>query len=422
MDNPLQLAALLILAALAVVAGLVMFNQYRLFRFARQSAEMEHQILRERIALIIDQRRLAREKSEVAWNGFRKFRIVDKIVEAQDVCSFYLAPHDGKPLPPFLPGQYLTFQLRVPGHAKPIVRCYSLSDRPGIPERYRITIKRILPPPDKKGIPPGLASNYFHDHLKAGDIVDVKAPAGQFVLDLQGMTPVVFIAGGVGITPLLSMLNALADARSSREVWFFYGVRNGREHVMKGHLQSLATKHPALRLHVCYSDATDEDAAMQSACQHTERVTIDLLKRVLPSNQFEFYICGPPPMMNALVDGLKAWSVPADKIFFEAFGAATVKRPALQAPGSTTTHALKIQFSRSDKVCAWSADAGSLLELAEKNGVLIDSGCRAGNCGTCLVALKSGEVKYLHEPGVTVEAGSCLPCIAVPKTALVLDA
>jgi hypothetical protein len=188
---------------------------------------------------------------------------------------------------------------------------------------------------------------------------------------------------------------------------------------MKEHLAAHTQKCSNLRLHVCYSDPTDEDRA---ACQHTERVTIDLLKRVLPSNQFEFYICGPPPMMSALVDGLKAWNVPEGEIFFEAFGPATVKRPALQSPGSTTTQALKIQFGRSGKVCAWHADAGSLLELAENNGVNIDSGCRAGNCGTCVVAIKSGEVKYLHEPGADVEAGSCLTCIAVPKTALVLDA
>jgi len=152
---------------------------------------------------------------------------VDKVVEARDVCSFYLAPHDGKPLPRFLPGQYLTFQLRPPGQAKPIVRCYSLSDRPGVPERYRVTIKRVAAPPDKKEIPPGVASNYFHDHLQVGDILDVKAPAGQFVLDLQATTPVVFLAGGVGVTPLLSMINALAEARSSREVWFSTACATG---------------------------------------------------------------------------------------------------------------------------------------------------------------------------------------------------
>ena len=414
MDNPIQVVAWLALIAVGVVSCQFIVNQYRLYRTARETATLEHDYLRERIALIADQRRLEREKSEASWNGFRKFRIVDKVPEAQDICSFHLAPHDGKPLPPFLPGQYLTFQLRVPGQPKPVIRCYSLSDRPGVPERYRVTIKRV---------PNGVVSNHFHDRLNIGDIVDVKAPSGQFVLDLQGQAPVVLIGGGVGLTPVLSMLNALAETGARREVWFFYGVRNGREHCMKEHLQSLAARYPALRLNICYSDPTNEErAATPPAFQHAERVTVDLLQRVLPSSQFEFYICGPPPMMDALIAGLKSWGVPEDKIFFEAFGAATVKKPALQTPGITSSHALKIQFGRSGKTCAWHADAGSLLELAEKQGVAIDSGCRAGNCGTCLVAIKSGEVNYLKEPGFAVETGSCLTCIAVPKTPLVLDA
>src|SRR3990172_128371 len=152
MDNPLQLVAWLALLALAVVACQFILNQYRLYLTARETGGLGFQFLRERIALVADQRRIEREKTEGTWNGFRKFKIVDKVVEAQDICSFYLAPHDGKPLPPFDPGQYLTFQIKVPGQPKPAVRCYSLSDRPGIPERFRVTIKRV---------PNGVVSNHF---------------------------------------------------------------------------------------------------------------------------------------------------------------------------------------------------------------------------------------------------------------------
>jgi uncharacterized protein len=144
-------------------------------RHGRSAFARRRQYLRERIGIITDQRRIERERSEASWNGFRKFRIVGKKCESADICSFYLAPHDGKPLPTFQPGQYLTFQVRLPNQAKPIIRRYSLSDRPGVPDRYRVSIKRV---------PSGLASNRFHDHLKVGDIVDVKAPAGQFCLDL----------------------------------------------------------------------------------------------------------------------------------------------------------------------------------------------------------------------------------------------
>jgi len=421
MDYALQLLALAGLAGLLVLTLQFFLQQFRLHKAALRGADLERDYLRERIGLLADQRRFERDRTELSWGGFRKFRILEKKDECPNVCSFLLGPHDGKPLPPYLPGQFLTFQLRVPGLAKPVIRCYSLSDRPGDPTRYRVTIKRLLAPPDKKDAPPGLVSNYFHDQLRVGDIVDVKAPDGQFHLDLTRTSPVVLLAGGVGITPLLSMVNAVAAQQPAREVWFFFGVTNSTEHIMREHLAKLSAEMPSLRLHVCYSKPSEEDTHRQ-ACHHAERVSVELLKRLLPSNQFDFYICGPAPMMSSLVEGLKVWDVPDSRVFFEAFGPATFKKPALQAAGSSTTQAIKVQFARSGKSCAWAPGSGSILELAEKNGIEIDSGCRAGNCRTCMIAIKDGEVAHLHAPGSPVEAGSCLACIAVPKTALTLDA
>lgn len=367
---------------------------------------------------------MERDQIKLFWAGYRKFVIDRKVPEAENVCSFYLLPHDKKPLPLFKPGQYLTFQLKIPGQSKPTIRCYSLSDAPNA-DYYRVTIKKILPPRDRPELQPGLASSFFHEHLKEGDLVDVKAPLGQFVFDLMKPAPVVFIAGGVGITPLLSMLNSLTALGSRRETWFFYGVRNGCEHVMKAHMEKIARAHDNVRMRFCYSEPAKEEVKGRDY-QFGQHVSVGLLKEQLPSNNYEFYICGPPPMMNDLVRDLKAWGVPEDGIFTEAFGPATVKKAFAPSPdhpaASTTGPALQISFHRSSKTCAWDPATGSLLDFALSQGVEIASGCRAGNCGTCETALISGKVHYLHDSGWKPQEGSCLTCITVPEGNIELDA
>ncbi len=360
------------------------------------------------------------------WNGWRKFEVMKREPEPGDVCSFYLRPHDGKPLPGFKPGQYLTFQLNIPGRDKPLVRCYSLSDGPRN-EYYRVSIKRCPAPKGKPEIPPGISSNFFHDHVKEGEILDVRAPGGHFYLDLEATGPVVLIGGGIGITPVLSMINTLTlDGTLKRQVHFFLGVRNSKDHPMKAHLEELTRLHDKLKLHVCYSNPDDKDVKDRDY-QHAERVSIDLFKRVLPSNNFDFYLCGPPPMMESIVPGLEAWGVPDERVHFEAFGPASVKKakkdePVVVAEAGAAPVTLEVVFAKSNRTCAWTPASGTLLEFAEKNGVTLDSGCRAGNCGTCLTAVKEGEVAYANPPGAAPEKGSCLTCVAVPKTKLVLDA
>ena len=137
----------------------------------------------------------ANDKGSAAWSGFRKFRVAKKIMEKGDCCSFYLEPHDGRELPAFLPGQYLTFKLKVPGQPKEVTRCYSLSDSPN-PQYYRVTIKRVPPPPKSPELPPGVSSNHFNSNVNEGDILDVKAPSGNFHIDVEAQSPVVLIGGG----------------------------------------------------------------------------------------------------------------------------------------------------------------------------------------------------------------------------------
>lgn len=406
--------ALLALLAVAAYLSALAFSAVRRQARLADLHEAERAVFAERLAQVgTPLARLATSQGP-AWSGFRKFRVEGKVLEADSVCSFYLAPHDGRPLPPFYPGQYLTFRLSVPGQTREVTRCYSLSDSPDHPDYYRVTIKRV-PGPDGA---PGVASSHFHDRVMVGDILDVKAPSGQFQLDVEHRGPVVLIGGGIGLTPVLSMLGHIA-ATGGREAWLFYGVRNGREHVMQSHLRELAQQHQNLRVIICYSDPRPEDRPGEDY-DYAERVSVDLMKRVLQVSNFDFYVCGPPPMMEAITRDLGAWGVPESRIHYEAFGPATVKKVGAAVPAQDAT-GVKIIFARSNRTLVWSG-AGSLLEFAEANGIQIASGCRAGNCGTCATAVREGSIEYLGTPGTEVEKGSCLACIAAPRTALTLDA
>jgi ferredoxin-NADP reductase len=359
----------------------------------------------------------------VAWSGFRTFRVDRKVVEDADasICSFYLAPEDGRALPSFLPGQFLTFRLEVPvaqGGSEPIIRCYSLSDAPR-PDAYRISVKRV-PAPAGSGLPPGRSSNHLHDRVEVGSLLQVRAPAGHFHID-QGDAPVVLIAGGIGITPLLSMLNWCLAEQSGREVWLFYGLRHGGEAVMKSHLEALAATHANFHLWLCFSEPRPQDEAGRDF-QHHGRVGIDLLRLHLPLKPYHFYTCGPTPMMESIVTGLEGWGVPASRIHFEAFGPASVKRaPVAAAPIAAAASDILVTFARSGRELHWQPAAGTLLEFAEANGITVDSGCRAGGCGTCQTTIKRGEVTYRQTPDFDPEPGSCLLCVCAPKTSVTLE-
>ncbi len=408
-------------AATAVYVVVLTYNNLRASAQLARTSLLEREELRARTAEIMARIQSEQERTELSWNGFRKFEIAEKQPEADgSIFSFYLKPHDSRPLPPFRPGQFLTFRLHLPDETKPLIRCYSLSDSPKT-DYYRVSIKKVPPPRDKPELPPGRSSSFFHDHLEKGDILDVKAPSGHFFLDTSVQTPIVLIGGGVGLTPVLSMLNAVVDSASKREVWFFLGVRNSIEHPMKEHLESLARENENLHLCICYSNPT-ENCVEGRDYQHGGHVGVDLMKERLKSNNYEFYFCGPPPMMNALDEQLKAWGVPDERINYEAFGPATVKRlKEPQEPGSAQ-QAFTVTFTKSEKSVAWDPEVGSLLDFAEDQGIAIDSGCRAGNCGTCLTAIQSGEVEYVGTPGEMPERGSCLVCLSVPKSDLKLDA
>jgi ferredoxin-NADP reductase len=414
------LVCLFVLAQLAIVT----LTAVRRVAFERRRQRLSLEVLHAQL----DAARKLQQKREAAalgWNGYRKFSVHRKVMEAENICSFYLTAHDKKPIPAFQPGQYLTFKLDIPGQKKEVIRCYSLSDRPRA-DHYRVTIKKLTPPPDRPGAPCGLVSGFFHDQLKEGDILDVKAPSGRFVLDTIRESPVVLIGGGIGLTPVLSMLNEIVESGSKRETWLFFGVRNPGEHLMREHLLQVARRQENVHLRIYYSRAGENHPNGQDYI-YAGRVTADVLKQTLPSNNYSFYLCGPGAMMNDLTRGLKEWGVPDSQVFFETFGPASVKQTPVPAATAEAVKAeaaktIKVVFGKTGKTAPWDVRSGSLLEFAEAQGISISFGCRAGNCGTCLTALKSGEVAYLQETGARPEPGSCLACVCVPRTDVVLDA
>ncbi len=368
-------------------------------------------------------------RSDAAWPGWRAFRVARREFEdpAQTQCSFYLQPVDGQPLPAFKPGQFLTFSLDVPGvdadgraTTRPVTRCYSLSDRPD-PAHYRVTIKRVPAPADRPDVEPGVSSNHFHDRVQVGDVLRVKAPSGHFFIDPDASVPAVLIAGGIGITPMTSMLRWCVAEQPQRTLHLFFGLRNGHEHAFKPQLEALVASHPTLHLHVVYSRPEASDVAGPDY-QHRGHVDVELLQRTLPHGRHQFYVCGPPAMMQTLVPTLAAWGVPLADLHYEAFGPASVKLPCAAETPPAATAEVEVKFQRSGRTLTWDGRDASLLDFAERHGVEVDSGCRSGGCGSCETRLLEGSVQYEHAPDHDVAPGHCLLCVGRPATALVLEA
>ncbi|WP_391560416.1 NO-inducible flavohemoprotein [Robertmurraya sp.] len=258
------------------------------------------------------------EQQKGGWEGFRRFTVVKKVKESEVITSFYLKPEDGGSISLFQPGQYISVKAEVDGETYTHIRQYSLSEAPG-KDYYRISVKRE----DAVGQnPQGIVSAYLHNQVQEGDVIPISAPAGDFVLDMNKQIPVVLISGGVGLTPMVSMLNTLA-ARGDRPVTYIHAAINSKYHAMREHVQQLAVGHEHVTSYVCYEKPSEED---RITWKFDKEGYIDLawLKSILPSNQADFYFCGPIPFMKVIYSALKEWGVQADQIHFEFFGPADV--------------------------------------------------------------------------------------------------
>jgi nitric oxide dioxygenase len=255
------------------------------------------------------------EKQSGGWKYFRNFIVDKKIKESDVITSFYLKPEDGKEIAQFKPGQYISIKVKIPDEKYTQIREYSLSDSPG-KDYYRISVKR------ESGIrnnPPGLVSNYLHDKVHTGDVVEISAPAGIFTLNTESNLPVVLLSGGVGITPLMSMLNTLIDRKSKCEIYFIHAAINSKYHAFREYVEKLAFEHNNIKFLTCYEKPTEEDRKNKN---YSKEGYIDLnwLQSVLSSNKGDFYFCGPVSFMKAIYGALKLWNVPEENIHYEFFG------------------------------------------------------------------------------------------------------
>ena len=351
-----------------------------------------------------------------AWSGFRPLRVSRKLRESDNVTSLVLEPTDGQPLAATLPGQFVVLRLG-PAPAPALMRSYSLSGEPGA-SSYRVSVKREAH---------GAASAYVNDEVEVGDIVQASAARGSFTLR-PGDTPVVLLSAGIGITPMLAMLHALAAAASTREVWWLYGTRNGREHPFveetRGLLKALIHCHS----HICYS-APDPTDRPRVDFDTPGRLDMKMLQQFDLPRDGDFYICGPSGFMSDLTAGLAALGVAHDRIHTEMFGAGPSRTPGIadaphpppHQPAGPAGSGPLVSFARSGLNVRWAPTFHSLLELAEACDVPVRWACRTGVCHTCESGLVAGKVDYRPDPVGAPADGNMLICCSQPEGDVVID-
>lgn len=249
------------------------------------------------------------------WEGFKDFIVDRKENESTLITSFYLKPKDGKPLPMFLPGQYITVKFDTPNGSS-TMRNYSLSNMPG-DDYFRISVKREAG--ESASSPQGYVSNKLHDEIKVGDVIAVAPPCGEFTLDDAHDRPLVFLAGGIGITPIMSMLQAAISKTPEREIILIHACLNEAVQPFKSFLNNLARECQNLKVHFCYSELSDEAVASQENAT-AGLVTAELIESFLPSRDADYYFCGPKAFMVNIYEDLLKWGIPGTQVHFEFFG------------------------------------------------------------------------------------------------------
>ena len=350
-----------------------------------------------------------------AWPGFRPLRVTDVHDESDVIRSVSLAAADGASLPKWLAGQSIAVRVHLESGGS-LIRNYSLSNLPGSAE-YRISVKRE---------PHGTVSRFVHEHVRAGDVLDVAAPRGTFFLD-DGDAPVILVSAGVGATPVLSMLHELAAAYPKREVWWLHGARNGAEQAFAEESRELLNRLRNSHSRVFYSQPGGGD---RQGVDYAERgrLSLEVIRAAGLPRDAQAYLCGPTAFMDDLRADLVSYGVDPSRVHSEIFGAAAALTPGIAAtsvpphlPEGPPGPGPGVQFSRSGIDVPWDPQHTSFLELAEACDVPTRWSCRTGVCHNCETALLAGTVSYDPEPLEPPADGNILICCSQPNEAVVID-
>ncbi|MFI9810097.1 MOSC domain-containing protein [Streptomyces sp. NPDC052301] len=355
--------------------------------------------------------------AEPAWPGFKSMRIARIVRETPTVSSIYLNTTDGTPLPEARPGQYLSVRLAI-GDAAPTVRSYSLSSAPSA-DTYRISVKNE---------PHGKVSSYIHAALHPGDLVEIAAPRGTFVLE-AGTRPIVLVSAGIGATPVLAMLHRLAAARDPRPLWWIHTAHDRVHHAFADETHTLLAQLPHAHEYVYYTAAAAPHSQFDEPHITQGRPTARSLAAMGLPTDADAYVCGPTAFMDDIGGYLREHGLRPERIRTEEFSALPAINPGVtpgaavrphRPPGPPGTGPL-VTFARSGITTPWSSARASLLELAEACDIPTRWSCRTGVCHTCVTHLVAGGTTYTTPPLELPEPGTILVCCSRPTSEVVLD-
>lgn len=327
-----------------------------------------------------------------AWKGWRRFEIGGVVQETRDAASFHLRPLDAGRLPEFRAGQHVVVRLTDPG-AEPIVRTWSLSEYSRDPEQYRITVKVR---------PDGRGSGALARGHERGMTLELRSPAGRFHLDRGAFRPVVLVAAGIGITPMIAMIQAhLERGPGMPPLWLLYGSPGPEDTAFRDELEELFAAHDDLQLHFFYSRAAADETSPCGKVHEgrlSARRVIDVMKgnylrtpdgpALIPWFESDIYLCGPLEFAETVRDGLVDAGANPDLVFVEEFAAASTEVVTVRR----RTDAI-VDFATRGVEATWKADEErTLLEIAEDSGLDLPFDCRVGTCRTCESKLCEGEV------------------------------